>query len=366
MSNIWSMFATCLGFYQLLGLHWFIHKADRSSQFWTVLCVAINFCFVTVLLYWVYQNPTQVLFIDSVPGFLLDLFKFILVTVVYNSLLLENCFNFRTLREVWKVLDQIRVRCIPCSKWSPLQRHHLTIVVCFLVHQAWWELSFAYFVAPTVRGRNFTIIFWILLMVLHLRQLQILLYTDVVGFCLKQMNDQLRWTIELSKGASSYGGTRSDGQLCVQLAQLIDAFARIERLLGLLNRAFGYSFVMIKLIIHVYLLTDTYWIVYGILKGNVFEGLYLECCLLSKIIALMLNLHSNERIGQECVRMRQLLHSVDLGWQMRCETGYQMVQNFLLKMESCQPLTLTAMGLFKMNYAIMMEVSRLVTQNLKP
>ncbi|KFB46673.1 AGAP009856-PA-like protein [Anopheles sinensis] len=358
MTNLCLTFATALGFYQLLGLHWYTHKAGWSSRCWTVFCIVFNFCFVTGLLYWIYQNPTQFLFSDSVQGFLVDLSKFILMTLVYNSLLLENCFNFPTLREVWKELDQIRVRCIPCSKWTPLRRQHFTIVGCFLVHQAWWELSFAYFITTTVQGRNFTIAFWILFMLLHLRQLQILLYTDVVGFCLKQMNDQLRWTIELSKGASRYGGTRSDGQLCAQIAQLTDGFARVERLLSLINRAFGYSFAIIKLIIHVYLLTDTYWIVFGILKGNVLEGLYLECCLLSKIIALMLNLHSNERIGQECVRMRQLLHSVDLGWQLRCETGYQMVQNFLLKMESCQPpLTITAMSLFKMNYAIMMEVS---------
>uniref|UniRef100_A0AAG5CWJ0 Gustatory receptor n=1 Tax=Anopheles atroparvus TaxID=41427 RepID=A0AAG5CWJ0_ANOAO len=346
-------------FYMILvGLHWYIPKVDSTSRCWTVFCVALNFCFVTGLFYWIYQHPKKVLFSDTTQGFLVDYCKFILMVLVYNSLLLENWFNVGKLWKVWMELDQIRIHCIPSSKWSSQQRRHFIIVGSFLAHLSWWELSYAYAIAHTERSRIFTIVFWVLFMLLHLRQLQILLYTDLMGFCLKQINEQLRWMIELSKGASNYGGARSDGQICTQMAKLMDAFARVERLLGLLNRAFGYSFTIIKLITHVYLLADTYWIVYGILLGNVFEGLYLECCLWSKVICLVVNLHSNERIRRECVRMRELLHCVDLGWQLRCDTGYQMVHNFLLKLEVCHPLTLTAMGLFKMEYGIMMELRR--------
>uniref|UniRef100_A0A182SIU2 Gustatory receptor n=1 Tax=Anopheles maculatus TaxID=74869 RepID=A0A182SIU2_9DIPT len=170
------------------------------------------------------------------------------------------------------------------------------------------------------------------------------------------LNTELGWTIELSEGASRYGGIRSDGQICDHLHTLMNAFARIERLVGLLNRAFGYSFAIIKLINHIYILTDTYWIVQGFISGTVLNSLYLEGCISSKFICLMMNLYSNERILSECHRTQVLLHRINLRWQLRCKAGWDRVQHFLLKLESSEPFAMTAISMFRMDYVIMMQV----------
>uniref|UniRef100_A0A182NZ60 Gustatory receptor n=1 Tax=Anopheles dirus TaxID=7168 RepID=A0A182NZ60_9DIPT len=356
-------FSKVIIFYQLLALHWFNLRRKWVGWLEVALYVTLNFSLITALLYWIYHNEEKVIFTGNWLGYVVDLSKYLLMVFTHYSLFLESGLHGSILRNVWRELDQI-VRLIPRAKWARQQRAHLVTVGSFLAYISWWELTFAYYVCKTDRGTTFTVTFWILFTLLHLRQLQILLYTNLLGFCLATLNAELGWTIELSKGARRYGGRRSDGQICGHLHTLMDAFARTERLLDLLNHAFGYSFTIIKLINHFYILTDTYWIVNGFIGGEVFNSLYLECCLSSKLICLMLNLHSNERILIECRRIQELLHRVDLGWQLRCDRGWHMVQNFLLRLRYSQPFAVTALSMFRMDYSVMMEIAFNVTASI--
>ena len=70
----------------------------------------------------------------------------------------------------------------------------------------------------------------------------------------------------------------------------------------------------------------------------------------------MINLHSNERILSEFHRTRVLLHCVHLRWQLRCDQGWQMVQHFLLKLESTQPFAMTALSMYRLDYGTLMQV----------
>ncbi|XP_052864178.1 uncharacterized protein LOC128270799 [Anopheles cruzii] len=312
---------------------------------------------MTTLFWWIYQHQSLVLFTDDAPGYFIDFSKFLMVVVVYFTLLLESWFNRKVVAGIWFELDRV-YRAIASPNWARLQRRHFTVVGCFLLYSSFWELSFAYGVTGTARGTNFTITFWLLFTLVHLRQLQILLYTDLLGFCLAELNAQMRWTIELSRAATEYGGPRTDGQICGNLSLLMGVFERFYRLLGLLNRAFGGSLLVIKIINHSFLLTDTYWIVYAIMKGRLLEAMYLQACLSSKIICLLLNAHSNEQIVLECARLRELLHRIDLGWQLRSVRGWHMVHNFLLKLDTVPSFSVNAMSMFKIDYGLMMSVSR--------
>lgn len=55
--------------------------------------------------------------------------------------------------------------------------------------------------------------------------------------------------------------------------------------------------------------------------------------------------------------MRQLLHQIDLGWQLRNERGWEVVRAFLQLLDSAHPVSVNAMNLFKMDYSIVMAVS---------
>ncbi|XP_049548385.1 uncharacterized protein LOC125959602 [Anopheles darlingi] len=162
---------------------------------------------------------------------------------------------------------------IASPRWAKLPRKHFITVACFLVFLSFWEFTYAYGVASTSRATNFTIAFWLLFALIHLRQLQILLYTDLLRFCLTEMNDQLSWCIELSKAATRYGGLRTDGQIHGHIRRLIDGFVRCYRLLATINRTFSCSLIIIKIITHVYLLTDSYWIVFGIMRHDLLRSI---------------------------------------------------------------------------------------------
>ncbi|XP_049277144.1 uncharacterized protein LOC125760754 [Anopheles funestus] len=265
-------FSKVISFYQMLALHWFSSKRNEAVNCETIFFITFNFCFVTVLFCWIYWNPSLVIFTDSPLGYVVDYFKFLLMIFTYYSLFVESGFQARILRQVWKELEQFQ-HILPRAEWASQQRGHFVVVACFVLYMSWWEITYAYCICKTFRCTNFTITFWALFLLLHLRQLQVLLYTDLVGFCLKTLNTELSWTIELSKGASRYGGVRSDGQICGNLCTLVDVFARTEHLVELLNRAFGYSFTIIKLINHIYILTDTYWIVRGFTSRRVLGSL---------------------------------------------------------------------------------------------
>uniref|UniRef100_A0A182MFK3 Gustatory receptor n=1 Tax=Anopheles culicifacies TaxID=139723 RepID=A0A182MFK3_9DIPT len=356
-SNVLIMdsFSKVITFYQMLALQWFSSKRKNTIHCETVIFITLNVCSITALFYWIYRNPLLVIFSDNDQGYVVDYAKFLVMVFTYYSLFVESGFQASILRQVWNELEQFQ-HILPRAGWAAQQRDHFVVVACFVCYMSWWEITYAYCVSKTIRCTNFTMAFWVLFLLLHLRQLQILLYTDLVSFCLKTLNAELLWTIELSKGASRYGGVRSDGQICGNLHTIMDAFARTEHLVELLNQAFGYSFTIIKLINHIYLLTDTYWIVRGFIKGSVFDSLYLECCISSKFICLMINLYSNERILSERVRTQALLHRLDLSWQLRCKRGWRMVEHFLLKLQSSPPFAMTAFSMLRMDYGVMMAV----------
>uniref|UniRef100_A0A182PZ67 Gustatory receptor n=1 Tax=Anopheles epiroticus TaxID=199890 RepID=A0A182PZ67_9DIPT len=356
-------FSKVIVFYQMLALHWFSPKRERILDGVSFFFILLNFSLVTVLLRWIYCNPSLVIFTDNVLGYVVDWFKFLLMIFAYYSLFLDSGIQRSVLLKVWVELQHLQT-LFPSASWAVQQRAHLRTVALFALYMSWWELTFAYCISKTTRGTNFTIAFWILFLLLHLRQLQILLYTDLLGFCLEALNAELEWTIELSKGASRYGGRRSDGQICRNLHKLMEAFVRAERLLALLNHAFGYSLLIVKLINHIYILTDTYWIVQGFISGQVFGSLYLEGCLSSKFICLMINFRSHEHILSECHRTRVLLHRIDLRWQLRCDRGWQMVQHFLLKLESSRPFAMTAWSMFQLDYGTMMQIAIKVSESI--
>ncbi|XP_053667254.1 uncharacterized protein LOC128716359 [Anopheles marshallii] len=265
-------FSKVISFYQILALHWFSYKRNKVIDCEIIFFIILNFCCVTVLLYWIYRHPSLVIFTESALGYVVDYFKYLLMIFTYYSLFVESGFQAGILRQVWKELEQFQ-HILPRAGWASQQRCHFVIVACFVFYMTWWEITYAYCICKTDRCLNFTILFWILFLLLHLRQLQILLYTNLVSFCLNTLNTELLWTIELSRGASRYGGARSDGKICGNLRTLLDVFARTEHLIELLNRAFGYSFTIIKLINHIYILTDTYWIVQGFINGRVLGSL---------------------------------------------------------------------------------------------
>uniref|UniRef100_A0A182WQR6 Gustatory receptor n=1 Tax=Anopheles minimus TaxID=112268 RepID=A0A182WQR6_9DIPT len=358
-----DIFSKVISFYQMLALHWFSSKRNKTIDCETIFFITLNVCFVTALFYWIYRNPSLVIFTANDLGYVVDYSKFLLMMFTYYSLVVESGFQAGILRQVWKELEQFQ-HILPRAGWATLQRGHFVVVACFVFYMTWWEITYAYCVCETIRCTNFTIIFWALFLLLHLRQFEILLYTDLVSYCLKALNAELLWTIELSKGASRYGGVRSDGQICSSLHTVMDAFARTEHLIELLNQAFGYSFTIIKLINHIYMLTDTYWIVRGFIKGMVFDSLYLECCISSKFICLMINLYSNERILSERIRTQSLLHRMDFSWQLRCDRGWRMVEHLLLKLQSSQPFAMTAFSMFRMDYGIMMAIAFNVTASI--
>uniref|UniRef100_A0A182QGC2 Gustatory receptor n=1 Tax=Anopheles farauti TaxID=69004 RepID=A0A182QGC2_9DIPT len=349
-------FSKAIKFYQLLALHWFSMRRQRFGRFQLTLYITLNFCLITTLFCWIHRHQELVMFAENWLGYMVDIAKFFILIFTYYSLFLESALHGCILRDVWRELGHI-VRLIPRAKWDLQQLAHFTTVGTFVAYSSWWELTYAYGVCKATRCTNFTVLFWILFTLIHLHQMQILLYTNLLAFCLTTLNAELGWTIELSKGASRYGGRRSDGQICGQLHTLMDVFTRAERLLALINHAFGYSFMILKLINHFYILTDTYWIVYGFINGKIFDSLYLECSLTSKFVCLMLNLHSNERILTEYRRIRELLHRIDLGWQLRCHHGWHMVENFLLRLHYSQPFAVTALRMFRMDYGVMMEVT---------
>ncbi|XP_053673504.1 uncharacterized protein LOC128723763 [Anopheles nili] len=353
-------FSKVITFYRLLALHLISSKGTITSRCEIVLYIALNVCIISVLCNWIYNHQQEVIFTDNIKGYLVDYSKFLLIVFTYYSLVIENGLRNRVLQEVWRELDRLQLS-IPRADWSSQQRKHFVLLACFISYMSWWELTYAYCVPQSRRGTNFTVTFWVLFLLLHLRQLQIVMYTDLLGFCLASLNVELTWTIELSKGASRFGGIRTDGQIYEHLRSLMEAFGRVEWLVQLLNRTFGYSFAIIKYTNHTYILTDSYWIVYGFTHGRVLNSLYLQCCLSSKFICLMLNLHSNEQIEQQCCRMRELLHRFDLRWQLRCDRGYQMVQSFLQQLEFSQPLALTAVSMYRMDYVVMMQVWQVKT-----
>uniref|UniRef100_A0A182JPJ0 Gustatory receptor n=1 Tax=Anopheles christyi TaxID=43041 RepID=A0A182JPJ0_9DIPT len=338
-------------------------KRPRAFDWESFCFILLNFGLVTMLVCWIHQNQSLVIFSDTWLGYVVDFSKFIFMIFTYYSLFLECGFQRGVLLKVWNEVEQLQ-NLFPHPKWALQQWVHLRTVAFFAIYMSWWEITFAYCISKTARSTNFTIAFWVLFLLLHLRQLQILLYTDLLGFCLQVLNTELAWTIELSKGASRYGGRRSDGQICAQLHKLMIGFARAERLLELLNQAFGYSMLIIKLMNNFYILTDTYWIVQGFISGKVLSSLYLEGCLSSKFICLMINLNSNERILSECHRTRVLLHCVHLRWQLRCNHGWQMVQHFLLKAESTRPFAMTALSMFRLDYGTMMQIAFNVTASI--
>ncbi|XP_050072497.1 uncharacterized protein LOC126560582 [Anopheles maculipalpis] len=265
-------FSRVISFYQVLAMHWFSIRQGKTIDCETIFFIKLNVCCVSVLFWWIYQNQSLVIYSATTLGYVVDLSKYLLMVFTYYSLVLESGLLGGVLRQFWNELDQFQ-QIIPRAEWAFQQRKHFVTVASFVLYMTWWELTFAYCIAETTRGRNFTISFWIFFLLLHLRQLQIKLYTDLVYFCLKAINTELAWTIELSKGASQYGGLRSDGQICDHLHAMMDAFARAEHLVALLNRAFGYSFTLIKLINHIYILTDTYWIVQGFMSEKVLNSL---------------------------------------------------------------------------------------------
>ncbi|EAA43545.4 AGAP009856-PA [Anopheles gambiae str. PEST] len=356
-------FSKVIVLYQILALQWFSPKRYRTFDCESLFFITLNFCIITGLFCWIYQHQSLVIYSDNALGYVVDFLKFLLMVFTYYSLFLESGYQRGVLYKVWDELERLH-NIFPSAKWALQPQAHLRTVALFVVYMSWWELTYAYWITKSARSSNFTILFWVLFLLLHLRQLQILLYTNVLGFCLKAINSELAWTIELSNGASRYGGRRSDGQICGYLRKLMEGFARVERLLELLNQAFGYSLAIIKLINNIYILTDTYWIVHGFMSGKVFDSVYLECCLSSKFICLMINLHSNERILSEFHRTRVLLHCIHLRWQLRCDQGWQMVQHFLLKLESTQPFTMTALSMYRLDYGTLMQIAFNVTTSI--
>uniref|UniRef100_A0A182FZX3 Gustatory receptor n=1 Tax=Anopheles albimanus TaxID=7167 RepID=A0A182FZX3_ANOAL len=356
MSHLCAVFFKVILFYQLFAYHCFYFVSGRLNNRKKNPCFTIyNVSLTATLFCWIFQHQSLVLFTDNIQGYLIDLFKLLLIAFSYYAILLECWLGSGCVVRLWNEFDEM-YQLITSPRWARLPRTHFITVTSFMVFMSFWEFTYAYGVASTSRATNFTIAFWLLFALIHLRQLQILLYTDLLRFCLTEMNDQLRWSIELSKAASRYGGPRTDGQIHGHIRRLLDGFVRCYRLLVTINRAFGCSLIIIKIITHVYLLTDCYWIVFGIMRHDLRRSLAVVLIVEDKHHCRLLGVHSCEWIVLECARTRQLLHQIDLGWQLRNERGWEVVRAFLQLLDSADPVSVNAMNLFKMDYSIVMAI----------
>uniref|UniRef100_A0A1S4K391 Gustatory receptor n=2 Tax=Culex quinquefasciatus TaxID=7176 RepID=A0A1S4K391_CULQU len=312
-----------LKFFQLFGYH--CSKVNRHQKSFTwIICLFVVIVGASCLMWFISEYQTQILYTGNKFGTALDFGKFLMNFFAFFSILVES-FYFRSYNDVlWKEFQCVEEKI---GKWFTLKdafdATHLVkstwiTIILFFFYMFFWDIFYAFVICPELRSSNFTMVFLFVYALMHVRQLQMLFYTNMINCYLKIVENHLNFIISQSKIMLSLHNLSYDIHLLSDELQSTTAvYKKLMNQGATFNTMFGFSLFSTKMREHVHILTDLYWVVFQFLSGNVVRAIFLATSLSSKCVCLMLNFRSAEEMSSLIDTINWRISGIDLAFQLK-------------------------------------------------
>lgn len=292
MVDIVTSCQSLLKFFQLFGFH--CSKVNRHQKTFTwIICLFVVIVGASSLMLFISEHQTQILYTGSKLGTALDFGKFMMNFIAFFGILVESVY-FRSCNVVlWKEFQCVEEKI---CKWFTLKDAldvtHLVkstwkTIILFFFYLFFWDIFYAYAISSELRSRNFALVFLFVYALMHVRQLQMLFYTNIINHYLKIVENHLNFIFSQCKIMSSLQNLSYDIHLLSdELQSTAAVYKKLMNQGATFNSIFGFSLLSTKMREHVHILTDLYWIVFQFLSGNIVRAI-------CKYILLFLTLKIN-------------------------------------------------------------------------
>uniref|UniRef100_A0A182M0U0 Gustatory receptor n=1 Tax=Anopheles culicifacies TaxID=139723 RepID=A0A182M0U0_9DIPT len=288
-----------------------------------------HFCGVVANLSLIIYRRHCILYHCESIGMIVDVIK--LLTILLANLIIYGEL-FRTVGNV-------------CNLWKALYRAHRTLESQGMLDRRqlartirlYWLFvigSFAYLVvnelysyfsARLMQTKRFYMYFFGLQYLLHVKLQQLIYPTLMLEFYLQMTHTALDHHVELLQCSERLGSTRYLEFLAGKINILKRLHSELFQASVELNEAFGWTYLSIYWKCYIHVLSNSYWVVFWILKDQIYHAARIINPLLIRTLFIAVMFCVNSRVKNASDRIRHRLHRIDLGIQTTSKPLFTMI-----------------------------------------
>lgn len=278
MAILTDIYWSVLKLFQLFGYHCSLVKSDQIVQCW-LICFLVNVATGILLMSFIYYFQNSILFTDDGLGYAIDFTKFVANFVIYFSFLAESYYFRHDFAKLWNkfqiVENYVSIWVTTCTQnGREVLISYWKVISTFFAYLVFWDVFYALVICPEIRSTYFTLVFLIIFALTHLRQFLIVFYTNLIAHYLKLVEDHSWFILSQSNALALLNSPINDFHLIqVELLSVTNVCERISDIMQSFNCILGFSLFIIKIREHAHILTDSYWIIFRIIDGDIFRSI---------------------------------------------------------------------------------------------
>ncbi|XP_035778453.1 uncharacterized protein LOC118459315 [Anopheles albimanus] len=353
----WPVLSLYVRVFQWIGFQPYCLDKVKIKPF--LLSTVLHCSLVVTNLVLVIRNNRRILYNCESIGRVVDCIKLATIILVYFIIYIELFRTSQMVSAFWKKIYEVhRVlktkQMVDHRALRLICRYYWIFIVASFVQIAASD-GIYYFTSKAGQTKLFIKYFFWLQYLVSLKEYQLLYPSIILHFYLRSTNAWLQHHIQLFDSSERLNNARYTQFIVGRLQSLKLIHGELYRATELLNLSFGRTNMAIYCKNYLLILSNSYWVVFWIMNGQMQHAFKIGTQLLVRIMFLAALYYVDNKAMLESKIFVNYLHNIDLRLQLRERFNFVMIESFM-RQTSLERIKITAVDCITMNYTPLLAI----------